>query len=225
MARASKPAIIFIDEIDSLCSNRSEGENDTTRRIKTEFLVQMQGVGKGSDGLLVLGATNVPWELDPAVRRRFEKRVYISLPEKSARAKMFKLNLGNTPNSLTEEDFEHLGDLTEGYSGSDISTLVKDALMEPIRKCQSAKKFKIMSDGTYVPTYPSDPQGQDYTLQTLPDPSKLRAPVICMVFFRQAETFEQEDMMKALKTVKKSVSEKDLEKQVKWTEEFGSEGS
>jgi len=181
MARASKPAIIFIDEIDSLCSNRSEGENDTTRRIKTEFLVQMQGVGKGSDGLLVLGATNVPWELDPAVRRRFEKRVYIPLPDEHARARMFKLNLGNTPNSLTEEDYNELGAQTEGFSGSDISIIVKDALMEPIRKCQNAKKFKQTPDGFYVPTSISDPQGFECTMHQLPDPSKLRSPVISRV--------------------------------------------
>jgi hypothetical protein len=70
MAREKKPAIIFIDEIDSLCSSRSEGESDSTRRIKNEFLVQMQGMGNNHDGVLVLGATNVPWELDPAMRRR-----------------------------------------------------------------------------------------------------------------------------------------------------------
>eukprot|EP00826_Nyctotherus_ovalis_P036710 TRINITY_DN327_c0_g1_i16.p1 TRINITY_DN327_c0_g1~~TRINITY_DN327_c0_g1_i16.p1 ORF type:complete len:228 (+),score=73.58 TRINITY_DN327_c0_g1_i16:931-1614(+) len=214
MARASRPSIVFIDEIDSLCSSRSEGENDTTRRIKTEFLVQMQGVGKESNGLLILGATNVPWELDPAVRRRFEKRVYIALPDKEARKKMFKLNLGNTPNSLTEEDYDNLGELTENYSGSDVSTVVKDALMEPIRKCQTAKKFRVEPDGSYVPTYPSDPSGIECTLQTLPDPSKLRAPVICV-----------DDLMKALKNVKCSVSKDDLTRQEKWTAEFGSEGS
>ena len=71
MARDNKPAIIFIDEIDSLCSSRSENESESARRIKTEFLVQMQGVGNNSDGVLVLGATNLPWALDPAVRRRF----------------------------------------------------------------------------------------------------------------------------------------------------------
>jgi vacuolar protein-sorting-associated protein 4 len=141
----------------------------------------MQGVGKESNGLLILGATNVPWELDPAVRRRFEKRVYIPLPEKEARKKMFKLNLGTTPNSLTDEDYDNLGELTENYSGSDISTVVKDALMEPIRKCQSAKKFRVEADGSYVPTYPSDPSGIECTLQILPDPSKLKAPVICVV--------------------------------------------
>ena len=69
MAREQKPSIIFIDEIDSLCSSRSEGESDSARRIKTEFLVQMQGVGKDDVGLLVLGATNVPWEIDAAMVR------------------------------------------------------------------------------------------------------------------------------------------------------------
>jgi vacuolar protein-sorting-associated protein 4 len=85
MARENKPAIIFIDEVDSLCGSRNEGENETSRRIKTEFLVQMAGVGNDMDGVLVLGATNVPWELDPAIRRRFEKRIYIPLPEVHAR--------------------------------------------------------------------------------------------------------------------------------------------
>ncbi len=65
MAREAKPAIIFIDEIDSLCTARSEGESESSRRIKTEFLVQMDGVGNTHGGVLVLGATNVPWELDP----------------------------------------------------------------------------------------------------------------------------------------------------------------
>ncbi len=77
--------MIFIDEIDSLCSSRAGGENESSRRIKTEFLIQMNGVGKSRDGLLVLGATNVPWEIDSAMRRRFEKRIYIPLPERCVR--------------------------------------------------------------------------------------------------------------------------------------------
>ncbi len=71
-------------------SSRSEGENDATKRVKTEFLVQMQGVGNSTDGILVLGATNIPWALDSAMRRRFEKRIYIGLPEAAARAAMFR---------------------------------------------------------------------------------------------------------------------------------------
>jgi vacuolar protein-sorting-associated protein 4 len=70
MARDNKPAIIFIDEVDSLCGQRGEGESEASRRIKTEFLVQMQGVGNSMDGVLVLGATNIPWQIDSAIRRR-----------------------------------------------------------------------------------------------------------------------------------------------------------
>merc|ERR1712183_1029307 len=98
IARQNKPSIIFIDELDSLCSSRSDNESEAARRIKTEFLVQMNGVGVDNDGVLVLGATNIPWVLDSAIRRRFEKRIYIDLPEEHARTAMFKLNLGSTPN-------------------------------------------------------------------------------------------------------------------------------
>jgi vacuolar protein-sorting-associated protein 4 len=70
MAREKKPCIIFVDEVDSLCSARSDTESESSRRIKTEFLVQMQGVGNDNDGILVLGATNIPWALDSAIRRR-----------------------------------------------------------------------------------------------------------------------------------------------------------
>lgn len=105
------------------------------RRIKTEFLVQMDGVGKAdpSKQILVLGATNIPWELDPAIRRRFERRVYIPLPEPHARTIMFRLHLGDTPHNLTDENFEELSSMTEGCSGADISICVREALMEPLR--------------------------------------------------------------------------------------------
>lgn len=71
LARESKPAIIFIDEIDSLASSRNESESEGSRRIKTEFLVQMNGVGHDDTGVLVLGATNIPWQLDNAIKRRY----------------------------------------------------------------------------------------------------------------------------------------------------------
>jgi len=78
MAREHDSSIIFIDEIDSLCSARTEGESEGTKRVKTEFLVQMDGAGSHVGGrVLVLAATNIPWNLDNAILRRFEKRIYI----------------------------------------------------------------------------------------------------------------------------------------------------
>ena len=74
----------------------------------------MQGVGRDDEGILVLGATNILWDLDPAVRRRFQKKIYISLPDEPARFVMFKLNFGDTPNNLNDEDIIKLALFTEG---------------------------------------------------------------------------------------------------------------
>ncbi len=142
MARENKPSIIFIDEIDALCGPRGEGESEASRRIKTEMLVQMDGVGKDSRDVLVLGATNIPWQLDAAIRRRFQRRVHISLPDLPARTTMFKLAVGDTPTALHAEDFRELAKAAEGYSGSDIAIVVQDALMQPVRKIQQATHFK-----------------------------------------------------------------------------------
>ena len=145
MAREHKPAIIFIDEVDALCGPRGEGESEASRRIKTELLVQMDGVGKDSTGVLILGATNIPWQLDAAIRRRFQRRVHISLPDAAARRKMFQLSVGSTPCNLTTADYRELAEKTHGYSGSDIAIAVQDALMQPVRKIQTATHYKKAS--------------------------------------------------------------------------------
>lgn len=142
MARENKPSIIFIDEIDALCGPRGEGESEASRRIKTELLVQMDGVGRDSKGVLILGATNIPWQLDAAIRRRFQRRVHISLPDLPARTRMFELAVGTTPCEMRSDDFRRLGELSEGYSGSDITIAVQDALMQPVRKIQTATHYK-----------------------------------------------------------------------------------
>lgn len=236
MARESEGgrAIIFIDEVDSLCGSRSEGESDSARRIKTEFLVQMDGVGKSTGNVLVLGATNVPWELDAAIRRRFEKRVYIPLPEREARSFMVSMNLGDTPHSLTESDFDRLGDITTGASGSDIKVLVKEALMQPLRTCQKAQQF--MPIGNYLvpceqypncsqcpPKLSSDKKGKNYTckncgamrmqLWDVP-PEKLKAPDVSIA-----------DFEKVLKHSFSSVSPDELREYDDWTKQFGQEGA
>jgi vacuolar protein-sorting-associated protein 4 len=84
--------------------------------------------------LLVLGATNLPWALDSAIRRRFEKRIYIPLPDEAARTYMLKNALKGNAHSLTDANIEDLAARTDGYSGSDISVFVRDAVYEPVRK-------------------------------------------------------------------------------------------
>jgi vacuolar protein-sorting-associated protein 4 len=153
MARENKPAIIFIDEVDALCGPRGEGESEASRRIKTELLVQMDGVGKDSKGVLILGATNIPWQLDAAIRRRFQRRVHISLPDMPARMRMFEISVGDTKCELTQADYKTLAQLSEGYSGSDIAIAVQDALMQPVRKIQTATHYKKVRLKVICPVY------------------------------------------------------------------------
>lgn len=98
----------------------------------------------------MLGATNIPWVLDAAIRRRFEKRIYIPLPEEEARYSMLKMNIGQTPNTLSEKDLKALAVRTNLFSGADISVLVRDALYQPVRKVQCATHFKKVSFQSFV---------------------------------------------------------------------------
>jgi vacuolar protein-sorting-associated protein 4 len=83
-------------------------------------------VGNQDTKVLVLAATNTPYSLDQAVRRRFDKRIYIPLPDLKARQHMFKVHLGDTPHNLSEKDFEDLARKTDGFSGSDVAVAVSD---------------------------------------------------------------------------------------------------
>lgn len=119
------PSIIFVDEIDSLLSSRSgSGEHEATRRIKTEFLIQWSDLAKAAAGketvggdasrVLVLAATNLPWAIDEAARRRFVRRQYIPLPEDETRKKHMQNLLGHQKHHLGDEDMERLIELTDG---------------------------------------------------------------------------------------------------------------
>ncbi|XP_072247367.1 spastin isoform X2 [Leuresthes tenuis] len=135
VARELQPSVIFIDEVDSLLCERREGEHDASRRLKTEFLIEFDGVNSGGDDrVLVMGATNRPQELDEAVLRRFAKRVYVALPDEKSRFMLLNNLLGKHGNPLSTNELSYLAKVTEGYSGSDLTSLAKDAALGPIRE-------------------------------------------------------------------------------------------
>lgn len=119
VAAYRQPSVVFIDEIDSLLCQRSSDENEATRRIKTEFLVQLDGAGTDlSARVVIVGATNRPEELDEAVRRRFVKRLYIPLPDDDSRQQLLDTLLRKVAHELSTQHFKDLVVRTKGFSGS-----------------------------------------------------------------------------------------------------------
>ncbi|EGD76854.1 hypothetical protein PTSG_08202 [Salpingoeca rosetta] len=146
LARFHAPSTIFLDELDAIMTTRSSGgtgDHEGSRRMKTELLMQMDGLNKSDDLVFVLGASNLPWELDPAMLRRLEKRILVDLPTQEARRAMFQHHLPPTVQSeddggvidLTANiDYDAVASNTDGYSGSDIRLVCKEAAMKPVRQ-------------------------------------------------------------------------------------------
>lgn len=211
LAREKKPSIIFIDEIDSLLSNRSDQDTEASRRIKTEFLVQIDGVGKSMDGILLLAATNLPWDLDPAVRRRFEKKIYIPLPDQEARKYLIGTRIKDTPNNLSDNDLSIVAQYTEGYSGSDLKILTREASFMSLRNLQQAEYFAEYQ-GMWWPCDPDQPGAVKKNWKEI-DPKKIHPPLLTV-----------NDFIVSLQKVRPSVAQTDLKKYENWTNEFGQEG-
>lgn len=135
LARHHAPSTIFLDEIDAIISQRGEGrsEHEASRRLKTELLIQMDGLTRSDELVFVLAATNLPWELDAAMLRRLEKRILVPLPEPEARRSMFE-ELLPSPRNEQRLPYDVLVDRSEGYSGSDIRLLCKEVAMQPLRR-------------------------------------------------------------------------------------------
>jgi SpoVK/Ycf46/Vps4 family AAA+-type ATPase len=219
LAKLLAPSIIFVDEIDSLLSARSGGEHEATRRIKTEFLIQWSDLQKAAAGrdmsdkekekgdatrVLVLAATNLPWAIDEAARRRFVRRQYIPLPEDWVRKKQVHTLLSHQKHELTERDMDRLVRLTEStfiltyfcmdrahidystdFSGSDITALAKDAAMGPLRSL-GEKLLSMTMD--------------------------------------QIRPIQFKDFQASLQTIRPSVSKEGLKQFEDWSREFGERG-
>ncbi|XP_015368967.1 PREDICTED: fidgetin-like protein 1 isoform X2 [Diuraphis noxia] len=147
VARCHQPAVIFIDEIDSLLCQRSEQEHESSRKIKTEFLIQLDGAGTNDDDrILIIGATNRPQELDEAARRRLVKKLYIRLPDSQARKDMIKKLVDSENHVLSDDDLEKIASLSNGYSGADMKSLCQEASLGPIRSMSFDMINKIEAD-------------------------------------------------------------------------------
>ena len=149
LASFYQPSVVFIDEIDSLLTSRSENENEASRRIKTEFLVQLDGAGTNAeDRILIIGATNRPQEIDDAFVRRLSKRLYIPLPNKISRKQLImrvleKERKNNNKYDITDADIDDIITKTKGYSGSDLINVCKEAAMMPIRSIEDITNCQL----------------------------------------------------------------------------------
>ena len=132
VAAYQAPSIVFIDEIDSMLTHR-RAEDDAIRRMKSEFLVQLDGAVNRREGrVFVIGATNRPQDLDEGARRRFAKRLYLPLPNQSARESLLRTLVAENSHSLTDDEFKNMSRDTEGYSGADLKNLCNDLSYGPI---------------------------------------------------------------------------------------------
>ncbi|KAH0697657.1 hypothetical protein KY289_015139 [Solanum tuberosum] len=209
LARARAPSTIFIDEIDSLCNARGShinvsstlnlllrdsGAHDASQRMKSELLVQIDGLNNSTNNtagksVTVLAATNFPWDLDEAQRRRLEKRIYIPLLDFKSRKEVIRINL----KSITlapDLDIDQLAQRTEGYSGDDLTNICRDGSLNGMRCRISGKnpdEIKNMSEAEI-----------------------LKIPVT------------MDDFVEALKKIQPTVSAGDIERHQKWFSEFGS---
>jgi SpoVK/Ycf46/Vps4 family AAA+-type ATPase len=126
-ARAQKPCVMFFDELDALAFSRSKANSDTSRKIVNEFLSQLDGFENANDQVLILAATNMPWDVDPAMKRpgRFARQVFVPPPDAVARARIIELALEGVPHGPV--DVAALAKVTEQFSGADVDALVERA--------------------------------------------------------------------------------------------------
>jgi len=157
LARNNKPSAVFIDDMDSILNYKKE-EKEDIKRFMEEFFKNIwnEHVSQDNSGITVFGVTNKPWDLEPFVRRRFGRTIYIDLPEANDRKSLIKFLLGNNYNNITEEQIEKMENLTQGYSRRDIYNIIQDMILESNKKSQQEQYFKYLNKNHLVPCEPND---------------------------------------------------------------------
>ena len=142
IARYYSPSIVFFDEVDALVSTRgAQGEHEASRRLKSELLTQMDGIstrGTSEGQVMVLATSNKPWDLDEAMRRRLERRIYVPLPSEQSRKEMLAIHLRGVKLG-PDVDLVALANILGGYSGADLQLVCRDASMAPMRRAVEGK--------------------------------------------------------------------------------------
>ena len=144
IAKINQPSIIFFDEIESILSKRSDDDNESSKRIKTEFFIQFDGMHtSSSDRILLIAATNRPQDLDSAILRRLPKRVYVGPLDLEGRKNFLHKTMLNVDNNLSSFDHEKIANFTQNYSNSDLKELCREAAFEPFRELNENQIKKI----------------------------------------------------------------------------------
>lgn len=133
-AQETAPSIVFIDEMDAIAPKREEVTGEVERRVVAQLLSLMDGMGSRGN-IIVIGATNRPNAIDPALRRpgRFDREIEIGVPDKDARNEILQIHVRNMP-LADDVDIKHLSDITHGYTGADVSALCREAAMKSLRR-------------------------------------------------------------------------------------------
>lgn len=128
LARFNTPCILFIDEIDALGASRSDMKQSAGRHLINQFLQELDGIDSSNESVLIIGATNTPWNLDPAFRRpgRFDRIIFVPPPDEPTRESILQLKLKNKPTDAI--DYSQLAKKTENYSGADIDAIIDIAI-------------------------------------------------------------------------------------------------
>jgi ATP-dependent 26S proteasome regulatory subunit len=126
-ARASKPSLLFFDELDALAYSRSKSNSHHSRTVVNEFLAQLDGIDSHNDQILILSASNMPWDIDPAMKRpgRFSRQIFVPPPDAAAREEMLRLKLQGVP--CDEISFSNIARISDNYSGADIDGVIDHA--------------------------------------------------------------------------------------------------
>jgi len=195
VAYRKAPSIIFFDEIEALVTKRDSGREAATGVVQT-FLTELDGFKskKLDKPVIVIAATNKPWMLDEAILSRFDKRIYIPLPDREARKQIFKIHLEKKGFEIQGITYDELAKLTEGYSGRDIANICREAIIQMLRRANPDiyKKLTTIKDIQQL-------QQMRYRIQPI----------------------TREELLTAIKKIKPAITPLDIQKYHEWTRQYG----